>query len=355
MSDDIRIGLIGAGTMGMEHILNVAALPGARISALADPHQPSLDQALAAIGGPVQTYSDHRSLLSSGACDAVIVATPNMTHIDVLLDVFTTELHVLVEKPLCTTVADCRRVIAAAAEHRGVAWMGLEYRYMPPVARLIEMVDDGAVGDVRMVAIREHRFPFLTKVDDWNRFNVNTGGTLVEKCCHFFDLMNRIVGEVPTRVFASGGQDVNHLDETYDGRRSDILDNAYVIVDYPSGRRAALDLCMFAEATHNQEEISVVGDRGKIEALLPEGVVRFGRRGEHCIGEVETVAVTDDRIAFEGHHHGSSYLELLGFAAAIRDGSQPEVTLADGLASVAVGEAAHRSIATGQPVLIGDL
>ena len=355
MSNDLRFGVIGAGSMGLEHILNIAALPGGRVTALADPHGVSLDKASATIDNQVMTFSDHRRLIDSGECDAVVVASPNMTHIEILLDVLDTDLHLLVEKPLCTTVSDCRRVLEASATHEGIAWMGLEYRYMPPVARLIELVDGGAVGDVRMVAIREHRFPFLEKVDDWNRFNANTGGTLVEKCCHFFDLMNRIIGEHPTQVFASGGQDVNHLDEIYDGRRADILDNAFVIVDYPSGCRAALDLCMFADATHNQEEVSVVGETGKVEALIPEGVVRVGRRGEHWIGAVETVPVTDDRIAIEGHHHGSSYLEILGFSEAIRSGSEPDVTLHDGLVAVAVGEAAHGSIETGGPVPIAEL
>jgi predicted dehydrogenase len=57
-------------------------------------------------------------------------------------------------------------------------------------------------------------------VGNWNRFNKNTGGTLVEKCCHFFDLMTLIIGSKPTRVMASGGQSVNHLDEEYDGQVS---------------------------------------------------------------------------------------------------------------------------------------
>ena len=60
---------------------------------------------------------------------------------------------------------------------------------MPPVAALREQVARGVLGDIKMLAIREHRFPFLEKVGDWNRFNRYTGGTLVEKCCHFFDLM----------------------------------------------------------------------------------------------------------------------------------------------------------------------
>lgn len=86
---------------------------------------------------------------------------------------------------------------------------------MPPVARLLAEVRKGSVGRVHMVAIREHRFPFLVKVNNWNRFNRNTGGTLVEKCCHFFDLMTLIMGRKPKRVLASGSQAVNHLDEVY--------------------------------------------------------------------------------------------------------------------------------------------
>jgi predicted dehydrogenase len=57
-------------------------------------------------------------------------------------------------------------------------------------------------------------------VDNWNRFNKNTGGTLVEKCCHFFDLMTLIANSNPVRVMASGAQTVNHLDERYDGKVS---------------------------------------------------------------------------------------------------------------------------------------
>ncbi len=132
--------------------------------------------------------------------------------------------------------------------------------------------DSGRLGDVRMVSIREHRFPFLKKVADWNRLKRNSGDTLVEKCCHFFDLMCRLAGPAhfPARVFAVGCQDVNHLDEEYDGEKSDILDNAYAVVEFDNrGPRMLLELCMFAEASKNQEEMSVVGSRGKAEALVP--------------------------------------------------------------------------------------
>ena len=68
---------------------------------------------------------------------------------------------------------------------------------MPAAAELVRLVHAGAVGRPRMVAMREHRFPFLDKVGNWNRFSANTGGTLVEKTCHFFDLMNLILRRAP--------------------------------------------------------------------------------------------------------------------------------------------------------------
>ena len=279
----------------------------------------------------------------------------NYTHHEVLGDLLASDLHVLTEKPMCITTEECVDVVDAAQARSAITWVGLEYRYMPPVSRLVEEVQAGTVGDVNMVAIREHRFPFLTKVGDWNRFSRNTGGTLVEKCCHYFDLMNLIVGERPVSVMASGGQNLNHLDEIYDGERSDILDNAYVIVEYPNNVRAMLDLCMFAEATRNQEELSVVGNLGKVESLIPQNVMRIGRRGTHRIGEVEELAISNDTIKVQGFHHGSSYLEHVDFVEAIKNNTAPKVDVIDGLWSVAIGEAAHRSIDERRPVDLAEI
>jgi predicted dehydrogenase len=347
--------------MGVEHIANLLHLDGATVTAISDPHDQSRDWAQLAVGldSPLARFADHRELLDSGLCDAVVIASPNHTHHQVLLDVLATPHHVMVEKPLCTTVVDCREVIAAAettAERwpGRVVWMGLEYRFMPPTAAVLHEVRSGSVGRVRMVAIREHRFPFLVKVGNWNRFTRNTGGTLVEKCCHFFDLMNLLVGSEPVRVLASGAQDVNHLDERYDGEIPDILDNAFVIVEYDGGVRAMLDLCMFAEASRNEQEISVVGDEGKVEALVGESVLRVGRRVDG-IGAVTERRIDDPSIQHRGMHHGASYLEHVGFRDAILRGVPASVTLHDGLMSVAVGQAAHRSIELGRPVTIQEV
>ena len=381
----IRYGVIGTGMMGIEHILNILALDDTSVVAIADTDAGSIASARTTAGDDVQVYEDYRELLIDDAVDAVVIVTPNFTHIDVMKDVLAAGKHVLCEKPLCTTTADCQTLIELSTGYDGVVWVGLEYRYMPAVGALISEVRSGFVGDVKMVAIREHRFPFLVKVGDWNRFSRNTGGTLVEKTCHYFDLMNLIIDERPVQVFASGNQAVNHLDEVYDGETSDILDNAFVIVDYPNGVRAMLDLCMFAEATKDQEEISVVGPKGKLDARIPTSELHLGTRtgeGIPDIGQVETRAITNDAIRHTGLHHGASYLEHVDFADAIRthrgarassieSGSAVRdaiaaaheavlnlgtlVSLEDGMWSVAMGEAAHRSIAENRPVPLSEI
>lgn len=353
MSDVVRYGIIGTGMMGCEHIRNLRLVPGATVTAIADPHEPSRRWGLLAAGEGVEVYEDPRELLARAPVDAVVVATPNFTHFDVLQAVFETRKHVLVEKPLCTTVEDCFRVVDAAAKHPGLVWVGMEYRFMRPVWRLVEEVRRGAIGRLRMLAIREHRFPFLRKVDDWNRFSRNTGGTLVEKCCHFFDLMNLLTLQRPVRVYASGAMDVNHLDECYGGEKPDILDNAYVVVDYDAGARALLDLCMFAENSTNEMEIAATGDLGKAEAFLPAHTLVLTRRDRDEPASIRFKV--DPRAKEAGAHHGSTFLEHLAFLAAIRTGGKPIVSALDGALAVGVGAAGERSAREKRPVELSEL
>ena len=358
----VRYGLIGAGHMAREHVRNLALIPGSLITAVSDPQLSSLEETVAEIGYEVATFSDHRELLKSGLVDALVIASPNDTHLDILKDIFSNQvkLPVLVEKPVCTTAEQADELESLAAGYSAPVWVAMEYRYMPPVQELIQAAHGGKLGNVFMLSIVEHRFPFLHKVDAWNRFAERTGGTLVEKCCHFFDLMRLILQDEPTRIYASGGHDVNHMDELYDGRVSDMIDNAYVVVDFKSGRRAMLELSMFAEGSKFQERISIVGDAAKIECLIPvaashwiegddaEAVVEFSPRSP--LGPETHEVPVDEAVLAAGAHHGSTYYEHLGYRKAILGEGPVEVTVADGLQSVRMGLAAERSIMEGRPV-----
>lgn len=359
----VRYGIIGSGMMGQEHIRNIALLDGCEVSAICDPDQDMRDLSVRNAGGNAKAFRDYNEMLSSGTCDAVLIASPNDTHHGILLDVLSSNLPILVEKPLCTTSAHCREVLARAEARKAPVWVAMEYRYMPPVQRLLAELKDGTVGTPRMMSIREHRFPFLEKVQDWNRFNVRTGGTLVEKCCHFWDLMRLTLNSDPVRVYASAGVDVNHLDERYDGETPDILDNAFVVVDFESGARGMLDLCMFAEGSYWQEIISVTGEKARVDAKVP-GPARFSVDGKERSAEIEIserhskIVTTeevevDEEVLAAGDHHGSTFYQHQRFRDLVIGGTgEPEVSLKDGLWSVIVGEAAEQSARSGQSVEI---
>ncbi len=359
MSKPVRFGIVGSGMMGREHIRNLNLLPGARLTALADPVASSLEQALAEAADPatVKTYDTAQALAASGEVDAVIVASPNFTHRDVLEPLFAAGLHILCEKPLCTTLEDARWAADQAKGHTGVFWTGMEYRFMPPVAAFIAGVHQGDVGRLVSLSIREHRFPFLVKVGDWNRFSRNTGGTMVEKCCHFFDLMRLIIQDEPVRVYCSGAMDVNHLDERYGGETPDIIDNSFTVVDFAGGQRAFLDLNMFADGAHNQEEITAVGDKARLDVLIPDGDLVFSPRvGFLNPKQVTRTHVPVDPAALEaGSHHGATFYQLQAFLAAVTDGGPVLVSADDGLRAVAIGVAAEISAREKRVVTMAEL
>jgi predicted dehydrogenase len=357
----LRYGIIGCGMMGQEHLRNISLLGEAEVVAIFEP-DPEMRQAAAAFAPGVRMVGSVADVLAVPEVNCLLIASPNFLHLAQLEEIARIRpLPVLCEKPLFTDPADAPRLAALRAAYPAPIWVAMEYRYMPPVAHLLREAA-AATGGVKMLTIREHRFPFLPKVGDWNRFNRNSGGTLVEKCCHFFDLMRLVADCDPVRVMASGGQAVNHLDEVYDGQRSDIWDHAYVIVDFESGMRAMLELCMFAEGSRYQEEISAVGAKGKIECLVP-GPGRFwpAHLGPAPVpkvivsprapaGPIEMEIPVDPALLAAGDHNGSTFFQHQGFQRVATGKGQPDVSLRDGWWAVAMGMAAQESAATGQAV-----
>ena len=349
----LRYGILGTGMMGQEHIRNIALLPDAEVAAFLDPDEGMAGAAAALVPG-ARRAADLPGLLEG--IDALVIASPNDLHAEQLARIAATRpVPLLLEKPLFTDPADAPRVEALARDYPAPIWVAMEYRYMPPVARFIERVE-AATGGIRMLSIREHRFPFLDKVGLWNQSEARTGGTLVEKCCHFFDLMRDILGDDPVRVMASAGQDVNRLGV------ADMIDNAYVIVDFSRGTRASLELCMFAEGSEYQERVAAFGPRGMLEAK----VVGPGRFWPAALGPApvpvlvespreprgprrEEVPVPADLLE-AGDHNGATFYQHERFARVVRGQAEPEVTWSDGLWAVRMGIAAQESAARGEAV-----
>ncbi|MGJ8623126.1 MAG: Gfo/Idh/MocA family protein [Yoonia sp.] len=361
--DTVNYGLIGCGMMGREHIQNINLLPQGRVSVVYDPVR-ELAESAATLAQDAHVAESMDALLAYDKLDAVVIVSPNYLHVAQLQDIVAKRpLPILCEKPLFTQAGDQAVLDELFDGYPHPVWVAMEYRYMPPVAALIAQAEQ-STGGIKMLTIREHRFPFLPKVGDWNRFNAKTGGTLVEKCCHFFDLMRLVLQDEPVHIMASAGQSLNHIDERYDGQVPDIWDNGYVIVDFAKGARAMLELCMFAEGSKYQEEISAVGPKGKIEALVP-GPGRFWPKllGDPPVpqmiisprapkGPYVSEIPVDPTLLAAGDHNGSTFYQHQRFNAVVRGEGTVEVTLADGAKAVAMGLAAQESARTGQAVTL---
>ncbi|WP_227285492.1 Gfo/Idh/MocA family oxidoreductase [Boseongicola sp. H5] len=359
----MRYGIIGCGMMGQEHIRNIRLLPGVTVAAIAEP-DPGMRATARALAPDAAFCDSIAELLARPDIDALVIATPNHQHLAQLEEIAATRpLPVLVEKPVYTDPAEASRLEKLQVSYPALIWVALEYRYMPPIAKFLSLARE-ETGGIAMLSIREHRFPFLPKVGNWNRFNRNTGGTMVEKCCHFFDLMRHTLNSEPVRVMASAGQALNHLEERYGDEIPDIWDHGYVIVDFANGARGMLELCMFAQGSRYQEELSAVGPRGKIEALVP-GPGRFwpAHLGPAPVPRVivsprmpqgprEMEIPVDPTLLEAGDHNGATFYQHRLFLEAVQSGTPPAVSLSDGIAAVRMGLAAQEAAREGRVVTL---
>ena len=353
----LKYGLIGCGMMGQEHLRNIALLPGAAVVAFYDPDDAQAEVALR-IAPWARRARSIENLLAHDDLEALVIASPNHLHVRQLQEIASHRtLPILCEKPLFTQASEEAAICAFQRAYKAPVWVAMEYRYMPPIAALIDRAEE-VTGGIKMLTLQEHRYPFLDKVGNWNRFNAKTGGTFVEKCCHFFDLMRLILKSEPIRVTASAAQFVNHLDERYQGETPDIWDGGYVQFDFANGAKAMLELSMFADGSMWNEEIHAIGPYGKIACRIP-GPQRFWpealgpspqpelslypRRPKHPV--TEKIAL-DASLIEAGDHHGSTFYQHQKFQDLVKTGGEPDVSLEDGRRAVKMGllaqEAAYR-------------
>lgn len=357
-----KFNVIGTGVNGQEHI-RVTELEGrASIYGVYDPNQGSVDAAQAeyarfATGRSLHVYSSLETACHDPEVDGLIICTPNYTHLDVVKVALESGKHILLEKPIATNVKDAYEIVLLSEAYPAVFQIGLQYRYKAIYQESIyEALNRKSLGEIKTLSILEHRLPFLDKVSQWNKFSRYSGNTLIEKCCHYFDLLNLFAASRPKTVFASGSQAVNFKDFEYNGEASDILDNAMVIVMYENGVQASFNLCMFAPMFY--EELTICGDDGRLKAWENEDFLPQSASGTYL-----EILHGDNKpsrrmtphypaIIEQTGHHGATYYEHVEFINQIEAKASTAATALEGLWSIIVAAAAQASIANGQVISI---
>lgn len=182
------------------------------IVALCDVNQHRLSESAKAASKPgtngVATYlaNDFDRLIAEQKPDTVVVATPDFLHADYIVRAFEAGCDVICEKPLTIDLSRLKMIIDAQARTGRQVKVTFNYRYSPARTQIRELIASGTIGTVTAVDFRWHldRVHGADYFRRWHRQKENSGGLLVHKSTHHFDLLNWWLGSQPTQVFASG-------------------------------------------------------------------------------------------------------------------------------------------------------
>ena len=359
-----KVSLIGCGMIGLEHI-GVTHLEGrASVKGVYDPNPRSVavaQQRHAKFSDtPLHEYESISAVANDPEIDGIIVCTPNFSHIDVMRQIAGCGKHVLLEKPMATTIPDAAEILKMEADWEGVFQVGLQYRYKAMYAEAkYEALVRKSAGNIKNLNLIKHRPPFMDKVNQWNKFSKFSGGTLVEKCCHYFDIFNMLAQSRPKRIFGAGSQAVAYTEFEYNGEKSDIIDNAFVHIEYENGIQAGFQICMYPPCF--QEDLTICGDEGRIRAYIENNFMpNSGSKTQLEVmrGELEPSRVSQPdypATILASGHNGASFYERVNFMNKIEGKESTAATAEEGFWSVVVGAAANEAIKSGRVIEVAEL
>ena len=342
--NQVRFGLIGFGAWGSHHAAAIAKTAGANLVAIAAHSQASQDAARAA--HPEATiYGDYRQLVERTDLDVVDIVLPSHLHFDAADAVLRSGKHLLLEKPMALTVADCDKLIALARSQQKLLAIGHELRFSSLWGQVRQMIDAGEIGEPRYAMIELWRRPYRLGSGGW-RFDISrVGNWILEEPIHFFDLARWYLASAgdPVSVYARA----NSIQPDH----PELQDNFSAVLNFPGGAYAVISQTLAAFEHHQVAKLT--GARGALWASWSGAIDRtrhptFGLK--HFKGQ-EIVDISFDKPTGEVFELED---QIAAMVSAGRDGSPLAATGEDGRWSVLLCHAAQRSVETGKCVTIAD-
>lgn len=333
------MAVIGAGRAGLIHARNIATrVRDAELVALCDADAEAVRRARAELGCSVGE-ADYREVCGRSDVHAVVIATPTGFHREVACEAAHCGKHVFLEKPMATSLEECRE-IQAAVEAAGVKLqMGFMRRFDAGFRRAKEVLDSGELGRPTLIK-STGRGP--SQPAEWMYDVSRSHGVLAEVNSHDWDSLRWLAGSDIRRVYAEAG---NFKCRDVVERWPDYYDHVAVTLRFTNGAIGMLDGAMKCE----------YGYDARMEVLCERGVLHIGSIAEPGL-TVVTInnGARTDTVKSWRHLFREAYLaEMEHFVECIRDGKTPRVTGIDGMKSLEAVIAANRSIRTRQVVEIG--
>ncbi|MBA4147987.1 MAG: Gfo/Idh/MocA family oxidoreductase [Verrucomicrobia bacterium] len=341
----LRFGFLGLGAMGFSHVNSFAKLCGdnVEIAAICSANEENIKK-VRELDPEVRVFKSESELIAS-PLDAIVVSTPNFTHVQLAQEILREGKHLFLEKPCGISRLECRKLLEASDKSDRILMIGHELRYSPFFQKIKELVDAGEIGAPRMVWCKEFRGPFQKKSQDWIQDERRSGGTLVDKNCHHFDLMNWWVDSKPKRVAAFGGLAMNRI---FEGPHH-VNDHVTMTFEYENGVRGTHQLSMFALDFPNEElEMGIVGDSGVLQTRISQIEILQWKRGT---GQKEPIV---HKVAANfgegwGNHLGFDEIHI-EFVKCIMERRQPLTSVRNCIHGTLLAIAGEESIKSGKIV-----
>ena len=345
----LKTALIGCGKVGQIHAQALAALPGSELVAVCDASLDRAEAFAARFGG--RAFADVETMLAKSGAEVVSICTPHPGHAEPAILAAQAGVHVLVEKPMAASLADCDAMLAAA--RAGGIKLGVvsQRRWFEPVRRVKDAIDAGKIGSPALGVFQMYswRDPSYYRSDPWRgRWDTEGGGVLVNQSPHQLDLLRWFLGDVAQ--ISGDWANLNHPGV-------EVEDSAVAILRFKNGalgsivtsvsQRPGIYTKVHVHGTSGAS-VGVETDRGATFIAGVSGIAEPPLNDvwtipgeEHLLAEFEA----QDRDHFRGIDATTYYhqLQIADFLAAVVDDRPPLVTGEDGRAVVAMFTAIYRS------------
>lgn len=330
MSDVLSVGVIGAGGIARSHMNAIEVNDNIRLAAVMDVDSDQAGAAAAEFGA--SAYTDLERLLDDARVEAVHVCTPHALHADQVVAAAAAGKHVLVEKPMALTIADCDRMIDACNRAGKVLMVGQVMRYYPINRAIRKMIADGAIGQVGHLIRRRYSYFNPTPSGNARRhwyLDLEMGGICVLYCFgpHEYDILPWYLDSPVTQVYAQGSEST----DLYRGQK-----DSYT-----------------AMMTH---------ENGAVSVLSQTVVSHTGAHDQYIVGSAGSMMLTGDKLTVNGQEvsvEGSSRegmsSQIREFATCCLEGGEPDASGHSVRHSMAVIEAAKVSAERNTPVQMSEL
>ncbi len=328
--NSLGVGIIGAGSFGEQHAQALAALDDVRLVAATRTNPAALAEFTARYGG--RGYTDLGALLADPDVDAVVIATPHHLHTAAVEAAARAGKHILLEKPMAPTLAECDRILAAADQAGVTLMLGHTSQFAPAYQLAKQMLAGGELGEIVLGVSTMSKFWFEPNRRAWHLDRETGGGMWLTAGIHCLDRLTWLVGSPVARVAAQ-------LDTRFHDQAAD--DTGLIFLRYANGVAGVVVSVGYRDGA----------PKHLTELTCTRGMLTVDYAGRVSVGKHEQWRHVPDS-ATDNWMHVALIAEWRGFVDAIRAGSPPPVTGAYGRHIMAAVFAAEESSRVHQEVAV---